>query len=261
MGKKAEKEAKEPSIFQGMASLIAAATMMMAITSFIANFLLFERWGLSFGMVATPSDLIVGIAEAVPSLMLLSGAFVSGFLLSQEISEKTVASKGFVRLATTLWVLLMILVFARDWLVDGLKYLVAEQAVEVHKIILNLLLFILLILLTVLFRHFRNKWIALSILGASFVSFTTNVVDMSYRNFTLMTLISEPTRCKMNEYVVWVGSEAIVTTCSAPPFEKGETYYVIERSGAIIEAARRDKKLEGEPNSTPDLPPIGKEKR
>lgn len=38
-------------------------------------------------------------------------------------------------------------------------------------------------------------------------------------------------RCEDREYVVWVGTTSILTSCEMPPFQSEDSYFVIPKSG------------------------------
>ena len=41
-------------------------------------------------------------------------------------------------------------------------------------------------------------------------------------------------RCPVNEYVLWAGSEILVTSCEGPPYSVKGNFYVIPRSGVVL---------------------------
>ena len=41
-------------------------------------------------------------------------------------------------------------------------------------------------------------------------------------------------RCPVNEYVLWAGSEILVTSCESPPYSVKSNFYVIPRNGIVL---------------------------
>ena len=221
--------------FANLATICAFFTFVGSIVAFYTNFVLFESWGLSYTVVATPADLIVGAAEATPAILYVSSLVAIGFYLSSELQDNFV-EKSWLK-STVVW--LHVFLFLGWPLGIGLATFDLasdEQITNVKRIYWNTILVFLVPLQTIFVVKKPNGYLMIAILASTFLAFSNNITTMNHRSKLALILVEQSKRCGGDEHILWTGTSSVVTSCSTPPFGSDETFYVVPREGLAFKA-------------------------
>ena len=200
--------------------------------------MLFEVWGLSFGLVATPSDLIVGAVEAVPMILVVLSYAAIGFLVAQESSRDIADSKVLRRLVYLGFGLILFFGLAERGIISVFDSYELNSVSRILMVGRNAVSLFVVVAIMILLKHYPNKMLYLSLFSAFGLIFFSNFKQASARYKDETVLLAESDRCGNAEFVVWSGSNSVVTSCSPPPFSEGNRYFVIPRADAAFSTQR-----------------------
>ena len=209
-----------------------------AFLSLAVNWFLFSGWGLSYTSAVSTNDVIIGGLEAISVFLPHFLIGVPAYLVGRNIKTTSEYNPLFAYLTISMCLILFALIDLRgtslkqfgmpgisitgrayfDYLISWPIFLVALGLANFEKFkhILPLAVFLVfsLILLVSLVDALQNRPKRLQVWGNA-------------------------ERCVGQEFVVWTGTERIVTSCSPPPYTEDGEYFIIPKDGVQLKSFNR----------------------
>ena len=217
-------------------------SVIFSTASFGTNWILFGGWGLSYSVAASPSDVLIGALEAWsifgPHLFIGAAAWYFGLKLGKSLPK-----------FSAVYILMSV--------ITGLAISsISPKGVEKEPFALDLftltndLYFDYLILWGPLVffavAAFNGKYpkILILFLFCSFAVIVLSSLLYSVQNRSDKLLIfGDQSRCAEREYVVWVGSDRVLTSCRPSPYTPQNGYFVIEKEGVEMRALPQETRI------------------
>tara|TARA_R110002124_G_scaffold222181_2_gene387588 strand:- start:1 stop:732 length:732 start_codon:yes stop_codon:yes gene_type:complete len=216
--------------FTKFSALVAIAS---AFVSFVTNLLLMDVWGVPFSAVATPSDMIVGGAESIRALYPIFVALFSAGVFAIITADREV--EGVLpRVVSSIFLCSIIcLGFATLSAVYFGSFL--PSFIFENWTVITLFLLLPIVYLGLKLKNDAQPYANyLAIAAGCFFAAAIGISSLAYKRYPLVSLIGPSSNCQLTEYVVWAGTSYLVTSCAVPPYSRGQTYFVIERSGTSL---------------------------
>ncbi len=233
-------------------------TFLGAAVSFVSNYIMFMIWGLNFALVASPSDIIVGFIEALNAILPI--AMFSGIgVFAASLVFSLVTKAGMTRAINLFRCMFYIPAVASFLLILGLIFGLSEiyfENIDRPVVLIAIWLAVALISFSIkvlydwsshlvnaanglgiklpdVEGHGRNQLTASLGFIAIFSVLSIIISAMYGCNDAFLEGVSP--RCgKAPERIVWVGTSSIVTTCTRPPFDQADSYFISKRDGITI---------------------------
>ncbi|MEN7536443.1 hypothetical protein [Aurantiacibacter flavus] len=217
------------------------ATLAVTALSTITNIFIFSEWGISYASVATASDVLSGGIQAfgligVPSLAAFSAALLCGALKHSFKFRKKIFRQQIAFKLAHLLTLIALLTF---FILAGLEN-IAGISTELHfnDIKSVALIFYPLVFLNFFFYLMIKKDRRITLLAELFIIismvYLVSIPAVAKMQLEIVAIMEPSGRCSDIEYVVWAGSDNIITSCSKPPYEDHFEYFIVERSGVDL---------------------------
>ena len=207
-----------------------AISIAFSAVSFGMNWLLFAGWGISYSVAASPSDVLIGGLEVwglfFPHLFVGGIAYLAGKFVGEKYPQ---FAPYFVFLSALTGLFISV---------------VSPKGIEQQSFALNLITitgnmyFDYLILwgpfiffaVAALYGRFPKLLIAVILCSFMIIGLNSLIYSIQNRSDRLVTF-GDKSRCTTVEYVVWVGSDRVLTSCSPPPYAPKDDFFVIEKDG------------------------------
>ncbi|MEP2736496.1 MAG: hypothetical protein ABJP34_09365 [Erythrobacter sp.] len=223
-------------------SYSAAFSILATLASVAANHLLFRNWGLSFASIASSEDVFLGGVNVVTRL--LENYYFSalvGIALGIFVPVEKVVKFLDGRSPSLLIFIPIVLLMPATW---GNEINSTQLFwVAFYDFILPILAFFFLALA---FRIERTSF-GYSALAIMFTLMVVSILKLSLLGSANLMAVVTSENCggpeKQVEWVVWLGSETTVTTCSNPPFTKSHVFLIKPREGKAFLARPNSSKV------------------
>lgn len=233
---------------RSLSSLAGAAVQYAVIISFVftviafgVNWVLFAGWGLSYAVAAAPSDALIGALEAagifLPHFVLGSSAFFAGRKLSKAVPNvKPIA----------LLLLAIVGILISFIAPEGVIF----EAAEISVISLTgsvyydfMIIFPVFVFLATASGVDRVRWLVWpAILASLSIMIILSLVSGYQNRAGNLIVFGDEERCVGTEYVVWVGTSQLVTSCRKPPFTEQNGYFVIPKEGIELQVLPKSRR-------------------
>ncbi|MBO6526758.1 hypothetical protein [Erythrobacter sp.] len=244
-----EQESPATNLLEKSIKYVAIFSVLATGLSFASNVILFANWGLNYSIVASPSDVIIGALEAFGVLGLPLLAVLLGYLLGS-FAFGWISKRLHAALLFTLGSLFLITTLRSSPFYDIVALAGASELQRPLLTTFGIFLVSLSISPTLrLYRGDKTVRVFFSLL-AFFLAFSYFSFSSAFRSGEITisrsnspTLPSEASsRCDSIEYVVWVGTASILTSCEGPPFDSDGRYFVIPKSGVEMAVRSNSKR-------------------
>ena len=223
---------KMQSLIANTLKYVALLSIAFSVLSAFLNLFVFRIWGLKFAAIASPGDIILGTLNAFDSvaayILLAALAALWGHYAPKEIRSSRICHRLFqfsFFICVVATIIGLTIYTISDW---GYKFQEINRfAVMVPWFIFSFFWFYLRKYADGSFEiiRFITVFVTVSLFAIFRFSIGTGGIDLA---------LDQSSRCPTNEYVVWVGSESLVTTCEPPPFRFPRTYFVVQREGVVL---------------------------
>lgn len=202
------------------------------------NWFLFAGWGLSYTVAASPSDVLVGAFETAaiffPHLIIGTIAYSFGKFCGNKFSRLS----RFAPFLTGACLLLLSSVDPAGTTLDPLGlpgFTVTGRAYFDYLLVWPVLFFSVGLLSRL---EVSNLW-KYSVAIAGMTVIVVSLVDGLQNRANNLRIWNDNSRCPNGDYVVWVGAERMVTSCTAPPFSDQQNYFVISKESVEMKSYLR----------------------
>ncbi len=234
---------KTPFEWPAASNILSGAAIITTVSSGVAlfvNLLIFSVWGLNFSVIATPSDVFAGGILFLSKSVFLIFLTVSAALFARTLNGyglfPSVKFHSFVLAANALTATIAatLIVFS---LWGGLYILKYDRYLmtAMHGF------FSILAFYTFMLRDRRLSRISFVnlIITSLLVVMSTAVHSAQYGQGDLVVVRNSKDNkiCnKSDEHLVWAGSSFIISSCSSPPFRRGEEVFVTDRKEIMLKS-------------------------
>ena len=207
-----------------------AISIAFSAVSFGMNWLLFAGWGISYSAAASPSDVLIGGLEVwglfFPHLFIGGIACLAGKFVGEKYPK-------FVPYCVPLAALTGLCISV-----------VSPEGIEQQSFSLNLITItgnmyldylilwgpFIFFTVTALYGKYPKLLFVVILFSFMIIGLNSLIYSIQNRSDRLVTFGDE-SRCTTVEYIVWVGSDRVLTSCSPPPYAPKDEFFIIEKDG------------------------------
>ncbi|ANY20636.1 hypothetical protein A6F68_02134 [Tsuneonella dongtanensis] len=208
----------------------ALISIIATIFALGVNWFLFLGWGVSYAAAVSTSDVIIGGIEALgiffPHLFLGTLSFFG----ARQIRARYPWSQKFAPLLLGLSIVTISCIKPSG--IEFPDYVLDLVSFTGRSYLDYLIVWPFLIASVGLMSWEKFDFLLASGLFAGvMVVLLISLIDGFQNRTTNLQIWGPDKRCKSAEYVVWVGSDKLVTSCSQPPYTEENSYFIIPKQG------------------------------